>query len=79
MLSGTVWMIWRESGAVCGGIVFIALPFLYAARRPMQGCSGRSRVLSAIRCAWRPLAGVQCRAVAPAQSSVLLAHGVRRR
>ena len=38
MLSGTVWMIWPGNPALSAVVLFlIALPFLYAARRPMQG------------------------------------------
>jgi hypothetical protein len=38
MFSGTVWMIWPENPALSAIVLFlIALPFLYAARRPMQG------------------------------------------
>ncbi|MEK7666410.1 MAG: hypothetical protein AAB406_01925, partial [Pseudomonadota bacterium] len=38
MLSGTVWMIWPENPALSAVVLFlIAVPFLYAARRPMQG------------------------------------------
>ncbi len=38
MLSGTVWMIWPGNPALSAVALFlIALPFLYAARRPMQG------------------------------------------
>jgi len=38
MFSGTVWMIWPENPALSAVVLFlIALPFLYAARRPMQG------------------------------------------
>jgi prefoldin subunit 5 len=38
MLSGTVWMIWPGNPALSAVVLFlIVLPFLYAARRPMQG------------------------------------------
>jgi prefoldin subunit 5 len=38
MISGTVWMIWPENPALSALVLFfITLPFLYAARRPMQG------------------------------------------
>src|SRR3990170_916129 len=38
MFSGTVWMIWPGNPALSAVVLFlIALPFLYAARRPMQG------------------------------------------
>jgi hypothetical protein len=38
MFSGTMWMIWPENPALSAIALFlIALPFLYAARRPMQG------------------------------------------
>jgi len=38
MLSGTVWMIWPENPALSAVVLFlIVMPFLYAARRPMQG------------------------------------------
>lgn len=38
MLSGTAWMIWPENPALSAVALFlIAMPFLYAARRPMQG------------------------------------------
>lgn len=38
MFSGTAWMIWPGNPALSAIVLFlIALPFLYAARRPMQG------------------------------------------
>src|SRR3989337_3618995 len=38
MVSGTAWMIWPENPALSAVVLFlIAMPFLYAARRPMQG------------------------------------------
>jgi hypothetical protein len=38
MFSGNVWMIWPENPALSAVVLFLfALPFLYAARRPMQG------------------------------------------
>jgi prefoldin subunit 5 len=38
MFSGTVWMIWPENPALSAVALFlIVMPFLYAARRPMQG------------------------------------------
>jgi prefoldin subunit 5 len=38
MFSGTVWMIWPENPALSAVVLFLfVMPFLYAARRPMQG------------------------------------------
>ena len=38
MVSGTAWMIWPGNPALSGIVLFlIAIPLLYAARRPMQG------------------------------------------
>jgi prefoldin subunit 5 len=38
MPGGNVWMIWPENPALSAVVLFlIAVPFLYAARRPMQG------------------------------------------
>ena len=38
MVSGTAWMIWPENPALSAIVLFlIAVPLLYAARRPMQG------------------------------------------
>ena len=38
MVSGTAWMIWPENPALSAIVLFfIAMPLLYAARRPMQG------------------------------------------
>jgi len=38
MLSGSTWMIWPENPALSAVTLFlISMPFLYAARRPMQG------------------------------------------
>ena len=38
MLSGSMWMIWPENPALSAVVLFlVAVPFLYAARRPMQG------------------------------------------
>ncbi len=77
MLSGTVWMIWPENPALSAVALFlIAMPFLYAARRPMQGLfrSLTRAISNPLRLGARWLSGS---AVLLRQRNrlVLLAHG----
>jgi hypothetical protein len=70
MFSGTMWMIWPGNPALSAVVLFlIALPFLYAARRPMQGLFRSLARHQQSAAPWCPLAVVQRRAAASAQSS----------
>ena len=77
MFSGNVWMIWPENPALSAVVLFlIAVPFLYAARRPMQGLfRSVSRAISnplRLGARWLAASAVLLR---QRNRLVLLAHG----
>ena len=77
MFSGTAWMIWPENPALSAIVLFlIAIPLLYAARRPMQGLfRAMTRALSnPLRLSARWLSS-SAAALRQRNRLVLLAHG----
>ena len=77
MVSGATWMIWPENPALSAIVLFlIAIPLLYAARRPMQGLfRAMTRALSnPLRLGARWLSS-SAAALRLRNRLVLLAHG----
>jgi prefoldin subunit 5 len=77
MVSGSAWMIWPENPALSAIVLFlIALPFLYAARRPLQGLvrAVMRALANPLRLAarWLNAGALELRA---RNRQVLLAHG----
>lgn len=76
-MASTVWMIWPENPALSAVVLFlIAIPLLYAARRPMQGLfRAMTRALSNPLRLWARWLSSSAAALRQRNRLVLLAHG----
>ena len=76
-MASTMWMIWPENPALSAIVLFlIAIPLLYAARRPMQGLfRAMTRALSNPLRLWARWLSSSASALRQRNRLVLLAHG----